>query len=83
MLSYVNNFLGGYTTQWISSSSANMAFLALNDIGAVERTSSVVSAFFSIGSLAVGLHHVWRHRVIKDSDATQAVRSIKSFPALV
>lgn len=83
MLSYVNNFLGRHLTEWNPLSSANMAFLALSDIGPVERTSSVVSAFFSIGSLAVGLHHVWRHRIVKDSDATQAVCYIKPFPALV
>jgi len=49
--------------------SANMAFLALSQVTAVERTGSVISTFLAIGSIVVGLHHVWRHRVKKEASA--------------
>ncbi|KAJ3485824.1 hypothetical protein NLJ89_g11867 [Agrocybe chaxingu] len=41
--------------------SANMAFLALN-LSGVARTSSIASTLFAIGSIVIGLHHVWKHR---------------------
>jgi len=61
-----------------------MAFLALNQVTAVERTSSVISTFLAIGSIVVGLHHVWRHRVRKDSNAGQAVckQTLRSFSSI-
>lgn len=58
------------------SNRANMAFLALSDVGPSELASSVISTFFSIGSIAVGLHHIWRHRVKKDSQLGDAVRNV-------
>ena len=51
-----------------------MAFLALSNLRGAERTASIISAFFAIGSIIIGLHHVWRHRVKVDTDARQAVR---------
>jgi hypothetical protein len=50
-----------------------MAFLALGQVTAVERTGSVISTFLAIGSIVVGLHNVWRHRVKKDASAGMAV----------
>ena len=55
--------------------SANMAFMTLSQVHAVERTSSLISTFLALGSIVVGLHHVWRHRVKKDTSAGQAVRN--------
>lgn len=54
--------------------SANMAFLALQDIRSLSRTASIVSTNLAIGSIAVGLHHVWRHRQKFDSDSMHVVR---------
>lgn len=51
-----------------------MAFLALNGLQDVEKIASITSALFAIGSIIVGLHHIWRHRVKIDTDAHQAVR---------
>ncbi|KAJ3512581.1 hypothetical protein NLJ89_g3441 [Agrocybe chaxingu] len=41
--------------------SANTAFLALN-LSGIARTSSIASTLFAIGSIVIGLHHVWKHR---------------------
>jgi len=52
--------------------SANMAFISLSQVHAVERASSLISTFLALGSIVIGLHHVWRHRVKKDTSAGQA-----------
>ncbi|CAA7269719.1 unnamed protein product [Cyclocybe aegerita] len=39
----------------------DMAFLALN-LSVFARTSSIASTLFAIGSIVIGLHHVWKHR---------------------
>lgn len=53
--------------------SANMAFLALNDINTLSRTASIASTLFAIGSIVIGLHHVWGHRQKAHTDAHHAV----------
>ncbi|CAA7270473.1 unnamed protein product [Cyclocybe aegerita] len=52
--------------------SANMAFLALNDLSDKARTGSILSTLFAVGSIVVGLHHIWRHRDKRESTAEQA-----------
>jgi len=52
--------------------SANMAFLALAGLNMVPTMFSIMSTFLAIGSIAIGLHHVWRHRDKQDSDASRA-----------
>jgi hypothetical protein len=47
--------------------------LALTDTNVASKTSSIVSTLFAIGSIVVGLHHVWRHRVKPRTDASHAV----------
>lgn len=58
---------------------SNVAFLALPGINAAEITCNAVSTFFSIGSIAVGLHHIWRHRDKRESGAIQAVSYLSWF----
>ncbi|TFK37859.1 hypothetical protein BDQ12DRAFT_684758 [Crucibulum laeve] len=52
--------------------SSNMAFLALNNLSAIGRISSLISTFFSISSIITGLHHVRTHRDRKDLPANKA-----------
>jgi len=58
--------------------SANMALLALNDLNSLSRTASIASSLFAIGSIVIGLHHVWRHRVKVDTDASQATAYLQN-----
>ena len=67
-----------------------MAFLALNDVTMICLVFSVMSTFLAIGSIAIGLHHVWRHRDKQDLNANQAVsdgcrrlREITNIPSRV
>lgn len=50
-----------------------MAFLALQNLTQSATTMSIISTFFSIGSIAIGLHHVWRFRDTQGADAQEAV----------
>jgi hypothetical protein len=59
--------------------SANIGFLALT-ITDNGKTASIISALFAIGSIVVGLHHVWRHRVHVSTDAEQAVNNVFPLP---
>jgi hypothetical protein len=56
-----------------------MALLALSDMNAASRTSSIVSSLLAIGSIVIGLHHVWRHREKVDTNASQAVRAFTCY----
>ncbi|KAG1807277.1 uncharacterized protein BJ212DRAFT_1303502 [Suillus subaureus] len=42
--------------------SANVAFLAVPGIDALQKTASLASSLFAMMSITVGVHHVWRHR---------------------
>ncbi|OAX37450.1 hypothetical protein K503DRAFT_866861 [Rhizopogon vinicolor AM-OR11-026] len=42
--------------------SANVAFLAVPGINALQKTASLSSSLFAMMSIIVGVHHVWRHR---------------------
>jgi hypothetical protein len=53
--------------------SANMALLAITPIPSTSKYLSIGSTLLSIGSLVVGIHHVWRHRVKLNTDAGEAV----------
>jgi len=63
--------------------SANMALLALTDLSAISVAASVASAFLAIGSIVVGLHHVWRHRVKVDSNAHQAAVYLQNATSVI
>ena len=54
--------------------SANMAFLALGGITWPAVVCSIVSTFCSIGSIVIGVHHVWTHR--KYLEAAPEVRKL-------
>jgi hypothetical protein len=51
-----------------------MAFLALNELDPAERAGNLAPAFFSLGSIVIGLHYVGRHHAQKENNAKQAVR---------
>ncbi|TFK32373.1 hypothetical protein BDQ12DRAFT_692582 [Crucibulum laeve] len=81
IVSYVGwqGLLDSLLAEWSDSNllatvilSANMAFLALTNSTAWAVSASIVSTFFSIGSIVIGLHHVWRHRDKRESTAAQA-----------
>lgn len=42
--------------------SANVAFLAVPGIDALQKTASLASSLFAMMSITVGVHHVWQHR---------------------
>ncbi|KAH7923628.1 hypothetical protein BV22DRAFT_1036108 [Leucogyrophana mollusca] len=52
--------------------SANVAFLAVPNINALQRTASLASSLFAMMSIAVGVHHVWRHRSKVDAEYKDA-----------
>jgi len=73
------NLLSSLLSEWSDSNllatvtlSANMAFLALAELKDIAKTASTVSTFFAIGSIIIGVHHVWRHRVKVGTDAEHA-----------
>lgn len=55
--------------------SANVAFLALPNINPLPQTASLCSVLFSMLSMVIGVHHVWRHRRRADADDDEAVRT--------
>ncbi|KAH9060600.1 hypothetical protein EDB87DRAFT_595306 [Lactarius vividus] len=60
--------------------SANVAFLALPNINALAQTASLISTLFSILSIVIGVHHVWRHRRRVDVDDEDASRYLRLRP---
>ncbi|KAI9465737.1 hypothetical protein BJY52DRAFT_1183320 [Lactarius psammicola] len=61
--------------------SANVAFLALPNINALAQTASLVSTLFSMLSIVIGVHHVWRHRRRADADDEDASRYLRLRPS--
>lgn len=60
--------------------SANVAFLALPNINALSQTASLVSTLFSMLSIVIGVHHVWRHRRRADADDEDASQYLRLRP---
>jgi len=54
-------------------------FLAAQDISALPQTASLCSTLFSMLSIVIGVHHVWRHRRRADADDNEAVRDSSRF----
>jgi cadmium resistance protein CadD (predicted permease) len=50
-------------------------FLAAQNISALPQTASLCSILFSMLSMVIGVHHVWRHRRRADADDDEAVRA--------
>jgi len=63
------SFVGSLLAEWADSNllatvvlSANMAFLALAGVTWPAVICSIISTSCSVGSIVIGVHHVWTHR---------------------
>jgi hypothetical protein len=50
----------------------------MQNISALPQTASLCSVLFSMLSIVIGVHHVWRHRRRADADDEEAVRTFSS-----
>ncbi|KAH9042521.1 hypothetical protein EDB85DRAFT_1071674 [Lactarius pseudohatsudake] len=60
--------------------STNVAFLALPNINALAQTALLISTLFSMLSIVMGVHHVWRHSRRVDADDEDASRYLRLPP---
>lgn len=72
-------FMEGIVSEWTDSNLlatvfvlASVGFLAIPDIGPVQRLWSLASALFGLTSVTSGIHHVWRHKRKIDAEHDDA-----------
>ncbi|KAL6307096.1 hypothetical protein BKA93DRAFT_728061 [Sparassis latifolia] len=59
---------------WLST--AFLSALRPQGIDGVQKTASLASAIFSVLSVLIGVHHVWRHRGKVNTDIIDAVKYV-------
>ncbi|KIP06152.1 hypothetical protein PHLGIDRAFT_469066 [Phlebiopsis gigantea 11061_1 CR5-6] len=55
---------------------ANVSFLSVPNLTAMQRTASLASAIFSLVSIGSGLYHVWHHRTKIRADQVDAAKYV-------